>query len=87
MVLLPFDDPRAVRILEVLPPERRHSSVHAADSRGLASATEAFRLILSRLHGGWLVTGPGLHRVYPRVAGNRSLIGRLVPDLPRPPIR
>jgi len=61
-------------------------SVHAADSRGLASATEAFRLILTRLRGGRLLLATGVHRVYPVVARNRSLIGRFVPDLPRPPV-
>lgn len=87
VVLLPFDDPRAVRILDVIPAERRHSSVHAADARGLISATEAFRLILTRLRGGRLLIAIGAHRLYPWVAGNRNLVGRLVPDLPRPTIR
>lgn len=87
VVLLPFDDPRAVRMLVVVPPERRHSSVHAADGRGLASATEAFRVILTRLRGGRVLMALGAHRLYPWVAGNRTFFGRLVPDLPRPPIR
>ena len=84
--LLPFDDPRAVRILAVLPGELRHASVHAADSRGLASATEGFRLILTRLRGGPVLAALGLHHTYPWVVRNRPRIGRLVPDLPRPPV-
>jgi len=86
-VLLPFDDPRAERILSVIPAGRRHSSVHAADARGVISATDAFRLILTRLRGGRVLIALGAHRAYPWVAGNRHLVGRLVPDLPRPPIR
>lgn len=84
--LLPFDDPRARRILEVLPEDLRHSSVHVADERGLASATEAFRVILSRLRGGPALAALGLYRLYPWVVRNRSRIGRFVPDLPRPPL-
>jgi hypothetical protein len=84
--LLLFDDPRAVRILSVVPEAARHSSVHAADARGLTSATEAFRLILTRLRGGEVLLATGLYRVYPWVARNRSIVGRFVPDLPRPPI-
>lgn len=87
VVLLPFDDPRAVRILQAVPGERRHTSVHAADSRGVISTTQAFRLILTRLRGGRLLIAMGAHRLYPWVAGNRHLVGRFVPDLPRPPIR
>lgn len=86
MRLLPFDDPRARRILEVVPEDVRHESVHAADARGLASATEAFRLILTRLQGGQVLLVTGLYRLYPWVARNRSLIGPFVPDLPRPPV-
>ena len=85
-MLLPFDDPRAVRILASLPPELRHASVHAADGRGLASATEGFRVILTRLHGGRLFLATGAYRIYPWVVRNRSRIGRFVPNLPRPPI-
>jgi len=70
----------------VVPEDVRHESVHAADARGLASATEAFRLILTRLRGGGLLLATGLYRVYPWVARNRSHIGRFVPDLPRPPV-
>lgn len=70
----------------MVPEQLRHTSVHAADDRGVASATEAFRLILTRLRGGWVLIASGLYRVYPVVARNRSLIGRFVPDLPRPPV-
>lgn len=84
--LLPFDDPRAVRILSVLPEHLRHASVHVADERGLASATEGFRVILTRLRGGTTLSALGLHRMYPWVVRNRSRIGPFVPDLPRPPI-
>lgn len=70
----------------MVPEQRRHTSVHAADSRGVTSATEAFRLILTRLRGGRLLLATGLYRMYPVVARNRSLIGRFVPDLPRPPV-
>lgn len=86
MRLLPFDDPRAVRILSVLPEGVRHGSVHAADGRGLVSGTDAFRLILTRLRGGRLLIRTGVYRIYPWVVQNRSRIGRLVPDLPRPPV-
>lgn len=86
MRLLPFDDPRAVRILHVLPEHLRHASVHVADYRGIASATEAFRVILGRLRGGWVLSTLGLYALYPWVVRNRSRIGRFVPDLPRPPI-
>lgn len=75
-----------MRILEVVPEVVRHASVHAADARGLASATEALRLILTRLRGGRLLLAIELYRIYPVVARNRSLIGRFVPDLPRPPV-
>jgi hypothetical protein len=84
--LLPFDDDRAARILSVLPESARHASVHAADERGLASATEAFRLILTRLRGGRALAAMGLYRIYPWVVRNRSHIGRFVPNLPRPPV-
>lgn len=87
VVLLPFDDPRAGRILQVVPQDRRHASVHAADARGVISATEAFRLILTRLRGGRLLIALGAHRLYPWVAAHRHHVGRFVPDLPRPPIR
>ncbi len=60
--------------------------MHAADERGLASATEGFRVILTRLHGGRLFLATGAYRIYPWVVRNRSRIGRLVPNLPRPPI-
>jgi len=70
----------------VVPEDVRHESVHAADDRGLASSTEAFRLILTRLRGGGLLLATGLYRAYPWVARNRSYIGRFVPDLPRPPV-
>jgi hypothetical protein len=75
-----------VRILAALPPDARHGSVHAADARGLVSATEAFRLILTRLRGGGLLIGTGAYRMYPWVVRNRTGIGRFVPDLPRPPV-
>lgn len=84
--MLPFDDPRAVRILAVLPEELRHSSVHAADARGLISATGAFRVTLGRLRWGWILLATGTYRMYPWVVRNRSHLGRFVPDLPRPPI-
>ena len=74
-----------MRILAALPPDARHASVHAADSRGLVSATEAFRLILTRLRGGSVLIGTGAYRVYPWVVRHRMAIGRFVPDLPRPP--
>ena len=86
VILLPFDHPRAERILAVLPEEARHVSVHTADSRGLASATHAFACILRRLRGGDMLLRTGAYRVYPWVAGHRNWFGRLVPDLPRPPI-
>ncbi len=86
MRLLPFDDTRGTRILAALPPEDRHASVHAADSRGLVSATEAFRLILTRVRGGGLLISTGVYRVYPWVVRHRTRIGRFVPDLPRPPV-
>ena len=86
VILLPLDDPRAVRILAVLPADARHVSVHAADSRGLASATHAFACILRRLRGGGVLLHTGAYRVYPWVAGHRNWFGRLVPDLPRPPM-
>ncbi len=70
----------------MVPEDVRHESVHAADGRGLASATQAFRLILTRLRGGGLLLATGLYRIYPWVARNRSRIGRFVPDLPRPPV-
>lgn len=70
----------------MLPPEVRHASVHVADDRGLASATEAFRVILTRLRGGRALSALGLYLLYPWVVRNRSRIGRLVPNLPRPPI-
>ncbi len=60
--------------------------MHAADDRGLASATEGFRVILTRLHGGRLFLATGAYRIYPWVVRNRSRIGRFVPNLPRPPI-
>jgi len=85
--LLPFDDPRGVRILSALPAESRHASVHAADARGLVSATDAFRLILTRLRGGRLLITTRAYRLYPWVVRNRTRVGRFVPDLPRPPVR
>jgi hypothetical protein len=33
-----------------------------------------------------LLLRTGAYRVYPWVAGHRNWFGRLVPDLPRPPI-
>jgi len=84
--MLPFDDPRAVRILAALPPAARHCSVHAADRRGLASSTAAFRLICTRLRGGEILTRTGAYRVYPWVAAHRHWFGHMVPDLPRPPV-
>ena len=75
-----------MRILEVIPEDVRHESVHAADARGVASATEAFRLILTRLRGGRVLLATRAYRAYPWVARNRSRIGPFVPDLPRPPV-
>lgn len=84
--LLPFDDPRAVRILAVVPAARRHVSVHAVRDGVLHPATGAFRLICQHLYGGSVLIHTGLYRIYPVVAGNRHWFGRMVPDLPRPPI-
>lgn len=73
-------------MLRALPDDARHASVHAVDPRGICSATDGFRLILRHLHGGDALTALGLYRVYPWVVRNRRRIGRLVPDLPRPPV-
>jgi hypothetical protein len=75
-----------VRILCALQPDARHASVHAADSRGLVSATEAFRLILTRIRGGGFLIRTGAYKVYPWVVRHRTRIGRFVPNLPRPPV-
>ena len=84
--LLPFDHPDAVRVLSALPPDARHASVHALQGHRLYSATDGFGVILTALRGGSILLTTGLYLVYPWVVRNRTILGRLVPDLPRPPI-
>ena len=73
-------------MLSFLPPDDRHASVHALQGHRLYSATEGFGVILAALRGGGLLLSTGLYRVYPWVVSNRTTLGRMVPDLPRPPI-
>jgi hypothetical protein len=84
--LVPFGHPEAEAALAVLPPDLRYASVHALRDDRLYSATDGFGVILTALRGGGLLLKTGLYRIYPVVVRNRHRIGRLVPDLPRPPI-
>ncbi|MSO44505.1 MAG: DUF393 domain-containing protein [Thermoleophilia bacterium] len=87
VAVLPFDDSRAIAVLAALPDSARHASLHALDGRRLVSATDAFRLALTRMRFGGILIGLGAHRIYPWMVRNRHWIGRLLPDLPRPPVR
>mgnify|MGYP006919638805 FL=1 len=69
-----------------LPDNDRYSSVHALRGRELYSATDAFRVILSRLRGGNVFIRTRAYRIYPVVVRHRSTIGRFVPDMSQPPI-
>lgn len=84
--LLPFGYPAAEAVLSSLPDNDRYSSVHALRGRELYSATDAFRVILSRMRGGNVFIRTGAYRIYPFVVRHRSTIGRLVPDMSQPPI-
>lgn len=85
LTCLPFDHPRAVAVLDVLPPDARHAAFHALDGPRLYSATAAFRELLLRMPAGRLACELGLFRSYPWIVRNRSRLGRLLPDVPRPP--
>lgn len=85
LACLPFDHPRAVMILQALPPDERHAAFHVLDGRRLYSATGAFHQLLVRLPAGRLACAVGLHHMYPWIVRNRSRLGRLLPNVPRPP--
>ena len=70
----------------MLPPDLRYESVHALRDGRLYSATDGFGVILTALRGGGLLLDTGMYRIYPLVVRNRHRIGRMVPNLPRPPI-
>lgn len=72
--------------LAVLPHDLRYESVHALRDGRLYSATDGFGVILTALRGGGLLLHTGMYRIYPLVVRNRHRIGRMVPNLPRPPI-
>ena len=87
LTCIPFDDPLAVRVLAVLPPDERHAAFHVLDGRRLYSATAGFRQLLLRMPAGWLACAMGAHRMYPWIVRHRTRLGRLLPDVPRPPRR
>ena len=84
--LIPFGHPVAEHALSALPADARYASVHALVGSRLYSATDAFGIILTRLRGGGALLTTGAYRVYPWVVRNRSMLGKLVPNLPRPPV-
>jgi predicted DCC family thiol-disulfide oxidoreductase YuxK len=85
LTCLPFDHPRAVAVLAVLPPDERHAAFHVLDGRRLFSATSGFRQLLLRMPMGRLACALGLYRAYPWIVRHRSRVGRMLPDMPRPP--
>ena len=85
LACIPFDDPRAVAILQVLPDDERHAAFHVLDGHRLYSATAAFHQLLRRMPAGGLACALGLHRMYPWIVRHRTRLGRMLPDMPRPP--
>lgn len=75
----PYGHPTAEAILSRLPEERRYTSHHAFRDEVLYSATDAARVTLEGLPLGRIAVAFQLHRLYPLIAGNRGLLGRLVP--------
>jgi predicted DCC family thiol-disulfide oxidoreductase YuxK len=75
----PYGHPVAESILSELPADKRYTSHHAFRDGILHSATAAARVTLEGLPLGWVALALQLHRLYPVIARNRSLLGRLVP--------
>lgn len=75
----PYGHPMAEAILGRLPVQRRYTSHHAYRDDVLYSATDAARVTLEGLPLGRIAVAFRLHRLYPLIARNRGLLGRLVP--------
>ncbi|MGH2760408.1 MAG: thiol-disulfide oxidoreductase DCC family protein [Actinomycetota bacterium] len=75
----PYGTPTAESILSRLPAERRYTSHHAFRDGVLHSATDAARVTLEGLPLGRIAVALQAHRLYPLIARNRAVLGRLVP--------
>lgn len=75
----PYGHPLAESYLAELPEAKRYTSHHAVRDGIVHSATAAAKLTLEPLPLGRLLVTLGVHRLYPIIARNRALLGRLVP--------
>ncbi|HYZ92465.1 MAG TPA: DUF393 domain-containing protein [Actinomycetota bacterium] len=76
----PFGHPVAEQHLSQLASDERYSSFHAVVGGRLFSAADAARRALEVLPLGRLAVLLGVHRLYPLIAANRAVLGRLVPS-------
>lgn len=88
--IVPMDHPLGAALMERVPAPVRGTALHLVEPSRVGVGEGAVWLALGRLPGGAVLRALGAHRAYAAIAGRRTRIGRLLPDLDpvvRPPSR